>query len=61
MLAGAPIGGVVLDPFGGAGTTAMVAARHGRVGVICELNPEYVDLAERRIATDIFGPQAVAA
>jgi DNA modification methylase len=61
VLAGAPVGGVVLDPFGGAGTTAMVAARHGRIGVACELNPEYVDLAERRIATDIFGPAAVAA
>jgi DNA modification methylase len=61
VLAGSRPGDIVLDPFGGAGTTAMVAARHGRIGVICELNTEYVDLAERRIATDIFGPAAVAA
>ena len=58
ILAGAPVGGVVLDPFGGAGTTAMVAAQHGRVGAMCELNPEYADMAERRIATAVFGPLA---
>lgn len=48
-------GDVVLDPFGGAGTTALVATQHGRVGVLCELNPAYADLAERRIATARFG------
>lgn len=58
VLAGSPPGGVVLDPFGGAGTTGLVAARNGRVGVLCELNPEYVDMAERRIATAIFGAAA---
>jgi DNA modification methylase len=58
VLAGSPPGGVVLDPFGGAGTTGLVAAQHGRVGVLCELNPAYVDLAERRIATAVFGPCA---
>ena len=57
-LAGCPPGGVVLDPFGGAGTTGLVAAQHGRVGVLCEINPEYVDIAERRIATAVFGPCA---
>ncbi|HRY90120.1 MAG TPA: site-specific DNA-methyltransferase [Rubrivivax sp.] len=58
VLAGSPPGGVVLDPFGGAGTTALVATKHGRRAVLCELNPEYVDLAERRIAQAIFGAAA---
>lgn len=58
VLAGSRPGGVVLDPFGGAGTTALVAAQHGRVGVLCELNPAYVDIAERRVATAVFGPAA---
>lgn len=40
---------VVLDPFGGAGTTSMVAARLGRNSVMVELNPEYAALAEKRI------------
>jgi len=52
ILAGCPIGGIVLDPFGGAGTTGMVAQRHGRNSILCELNPEYAKLAEARIAED---------
>ena len=40
----------VLDPFGGSGTTLAVAAENGRSGIACELNPEYVKLAEDRIA-----------
>lgn len=52
ILAGAPTGGVVLDPFGGAGTTGMVASRHGRNSVLCELNADYANLAEERIAAD---------
>ncbi|NWC07523.1 site-specific DNA-methyltransferase [Pseudomonas agarici] len=50
VLAGAPRGGVVLDPFGGAGTTAVVAMQEGRKSILCELNPEYAAMAERRIA-----------
>jgi len=42
----------VLDPFGGSGTTALVADRLGRAAVIIELNPEYAALASRRIAGD---------
>lgn len=49
VLAGAPRGGLVLDPFGGAGTTALVAMQEGRQSVICELNPEYADLARERL------------
>jgi len=39
----------VLDPFAGSGTTLAVAAELGRSGIGCELNPEYIALAERRI------------
>ena len=55
--AGCPEGGVVLDPFGGAGTVGLVADRLGRDAVLCELNPEYAELARRRIADDnrLFG------
>jgi DNA modification methylase len=49
VLAGCPAGGTVLDPFGGAGTTGLVAQRHGRNALLIELNPDYVDLARRRI------------
>jgi DNA modification methylase len=41
---------LVLDPFGGSGTTAMVADGLGRDAVIIELNPEYAEMAERRIS-----------
>lgn len=49
ILAGAPAGGLVLDPFMGAGTTAVVAERLGRQWLGCELNPEYAAIAEARI------------
>jgi DNA modification methylase len=52
ILAGCPEGGVVLDPFAGAGTTGMVALRHNRSFLGCELNPEYVRLARDRIIAD---------
>jgi DNA modification methylase len=42
--------GAVLDPFAGSGTTLAVAAELGRSGIGCELNPEYIELAEQRIA-----------
>jgi len=47
--AGCPEGGTVLDPFAGSGTTLAVAAELGRSGIGCELNPEYIQLAEQRI------------
>jgi DNA modification methylase len=49
ILAGAPEGGTVLDPFFGAGTTGLVAEKHGRKWIGCELNPEYAHIAERRL------------
>lgn len=52
VLAGCTKGGTVLDPFGGAGTTGMVADRLGRNAILIELNPEYAAMAERRIAND---------
>lgn len=43
---------VVLDPFGGAGTTGLVADRNGRDAILCEINPEYAQMARDRIAAD---------
>jgi DNA modification methylase len=57
ILAGCPKGGLVLDPFGGAGTTALVALRHGRRAALIELNPEYAEMARRRIETEWRVPQ----
>lgn len=48
ILAGCPIGGTVLDPFGGSGTTGQVAIELGRNAILIELNPEYVELAQAR-------------
>lgn len=50
--AGCPANGVVLDPFLGSGTTALVADRLGRNCIGIELNPEYAAMAERRIKAD---------
>jgi len=52
ILAGCPKGGTVLDPFGGAGTTGLVADRLGRNAFLIELNPDYAVMAERRIRGD---------
>lgn len=51
----------VLDPFGGAGTTGLVADRLGRDALLIELNPKYAAMAERRIRDDspIFASVAV--
>ncbi|MBP2232515.1 DNA modification methylase [Azospirillum agricola] len=47
-----PMPCAVLDPFGGAGTTGLVADRLGRNAMLIELNPEYAAMAERRIRRD---------
>lgn len=49
VLSSCPRGGTILDPFGGAGTTGLVAQRHGRNAVLIELNAEYVQIAQRRL------------
>ena len=41
--------GTVLDPFGGSGTTAQVASNLNRNAILCELNPEYVEIAKGRL------------
>lgn len=52
--AGCPVGGTVLDPFFGAGTTALVAAESGRHCIGFELNPEYAEIARKRLGLDIL-------
>ena len=49
ILAGSKAGGVVLDPFMGSGTTAIVCIEEGRNFIGIELNPEYVAMANSRI------------
>jgi DNA modification methylase len=48
--AGSPVGGTVLDPFMGSGTTALVAREQGRNSIGIELNAEYCDLAAKRLS-----------
>jgi DNA modification methylase len=50
MLSWSNPGDTVLDPFGGSGTTALVAQRHGRSAILIELNPAYVEIARKRLA-----------
>ena len=42
----------VLDPFAGSGTVGVVALRHDRSFIGIELNPEYVQMARKRIISD---------
>lgn len=53
ILAGCPPNGVVLDPYMGAGTTALVARKLQRNYVGFELNPDYVAIAERRLKKEL--------
>lgn len=59
VLSSCPLGGTVLDPFGGSGTTAGVAVKHGRRAILCELNPEYAALVPARVEK-IAGPSIFA-
>lgn len=59
ILAGTKPGDVVLDPFGGSGTTGKVALELGRRAVLVELNPEYSKLCEQRCTTTPGLPLAV--
>lgn len=58
ILAGCPPGGRVLDPFMGAGTTAVAAEALGRNWLGIELNPDFAALAEGRIAEARASPRA---
>jgi len=50
ILAGCPVGGTVLDPFGGSGTTGEVSESLGRNSILIELNPDYIELQKKRTA-----------
>jgi len=52
------LGDIVLDPFGGSGTTLLAAERTGRCGYLMELDPRYVDLIIRR-SQQMTGEDAV--
>lgn len=49
ILAGSRPGDTVLDPFNGAATTGLVALKHGRKYIGCELNPDYIELSHKRL------------
>jgi len=53
VLAGCPVGGTVLDPFTGSGTTAIAALTNRRNFIGCELNSDYAQLAEDRIKVEV--------
>lgn len=50
-----PVGGVVLDPFGGSGTTGVAALLEGRRAIICEIVPEHAAMARERMAATVRG------
>lgn len=52
ILAGCPKGGMVLDPFNGAGTTGLVALKHGRNYIGIEINEKYANMSRARLAID---------
>ncbi|EHL11139.1 DNA methylase [Peptoanaerobacter stomatis] len=53
MITGCPKGGIILDPFIGSGTVGLIALLHNRKYIGIELNEEYVDLARKRIETEV--------
>jgi len=57
VLAGCPVGGTVLDPFAGSGTTGIVAAGNDRNAILLELNEDYIQLALDRMRAElgVFG------
>jgi len=50
ILAGCPENGIVLDPFGGAMTTAVVAKKLNRNWIMIEINPEYIEIGKKRLS-----------
>lgn len=53
ILAGCPKDGVVLDVFGGAGTTGLVCNENERNAILIELNPKYMDIAKDRLTNNL--------
>ena len=45
---------IVLDPFGGSGTTAFVAKEYNRKSIMIELNPEYCKLIRQRLRQEVL-------
>jgi DNA modification methylase len=62
VLAGCAAGGTVLDPFGGAMTTTLVAQNLHCKGVAIELSAEYIEIGMKRLAQEVFafGPESLA-
>ena len=63
VLAGCPEGGTVLDPFGGSGTTGLVADQHGRNAILIDIDERNLPMARERIGNDtpLFTSVEVAA
>lgn len=57
ILYGCPPGGTVLDPFAGAGTSGVIAAKHDLNWIGIEIDPKFIDAANRRLGLDrgVFG------
>jgi site-specific DNA-methyltransferase (cytosine-N4-specific) len=53
ILAGSKAGDIVLDPFMGVGTTALIASRLNRKFLGIELNPQFIEMAEKRISLEM--------
>ena len=53
ILAGCPVGGIVLDPFGGSGATAEFCRKNQRNCILFELNPDYESLIKERAMVNI--------
>ncbi len=53
ILAGCPEHGIILDPFMGSGTTAVVARKHARRYIGFELNSEYIEIADKRLKKEL--------
>jgi site-specific DNA-methyltransferase (adenine-specific) len=51
--AGCPEGGLILDPFMGSGTTGVVARKLNRNFIGFELNPKYIDIADKRLYEEL--------
>lgn len=52
ILAGSKPGDLIMDNFGGAGTTGLAADRLGRDALLIEINPEYIEMSRKRLVND---------
>lgn len=59
LLCGCPVGGTVLDPFSGSGTTGICAVANGRKYVGIELNKEYIELSNERFDEVFFRKEKI--